>query len=76
MKLKQIGSNQTEVQLKTKRVLVSYETPVACQDLVTGALYRTDKRWSNTTSKHINRWLDGRTAESKPQSFFDDLLEG
>lgn len=75
MKLKKVGSNMTELQLGHLRVLVSYSTPVACQDTVNGAFYRTAKRWSNTTSKHINKWLRNARAEERPQEFFDGLLE-
>ena len=61
----------TEVEIKGATVLFSYETPVACRSL--NNYYRTDKKWSVTTSKHINKWLDGVIAESKPQQFFDNL---
>lgn len=73
MKLRQIGPNQTEVILSPDKVVFfSYETPVAA--IIDGKFYRTSKRFSVTTSKHINRWLDGRKAEEKPQSFFDSLV--
>lgn len=72
MKVRNIGSNQTEVELNgNTRILVSYQTPVAAW--VDGRFYRTEKKWSVTTSKHINRWLDGRQAEVKPQEWFDKL---
>jgi hypothetical protein len=73
MKLRQIGSNQTEVTLNPNiQVLFSYETPVAC--VHHGEVFRTDKKWSVTTSKHINRWLDGREAKIASQVFFDTLV--
>jgi len=73
MKLKQLGSNQTELVLNDgTQVLFSYETPVACW--VDGQFYRTDKQWSQTTSRHINKWA--HCALSKPQSFFDALVLG
>lgn len=74
MKLKQIGSNQTEVQhqqkvnggVATVAVLYSYETPVAYT--VTwpdgGSVARkTNKFYSRTTSKHINAWLPSNHME-------------
>ena len=71
MKLKQLGSNQTELVLNDgTQVLFSYETPVACW--IDGQFYRTDKKWSQTTSRHINKWA--HCALSKPQSFFDVLV--
>jgi len=72
MSVRNIGSNQTEVETKKGRILVSYSTPVAAW--INGRAYRTDKKWSKTTSKHINAWLADAKAEEKPQSFFDNLL--
>ena len=71
MKLNPIRSNMNEVETKNARILFSYRTPVAAW--VGGNAYRTEKRWSVTTSKHINQWLDGVKAEQRPQAFFDNL---
>lgn len=73
MKLKAIGSNMTEVIVNGATVLFSYETPVACE--LHGKIYKTEKKWSKTTSRHINKWLEGRVAEEAYQSFFDTLIE-
>lgn len=73
MKIKNIGSNQTRLEIDGKIILVSYETPVAAN--VDGKFYRTAQKWSKTTSKHINNFLNGANAEEKPQSFFDDLMK-
>jgi len=56
MKVKNYGSNQTIIEDKGCEVLYSYETPVA---LITAGnrAYKTDYKWSVTTSKHINQWL-------------------
>lgn len=72
MNLKPIASNMTEVTMGDCTVLFSYQTPVACCIKGDG-YYRTDKKWSITTSRHINKWLDGITAKPAPQSFFDNL---
>ena len=81
MNLKPIASNMTEVTTNDCTILFSYSTPVAC--LINGktgdqsakcGFYRTEKRWSVTTSKHINKWLNGAIAETRPQSFFDSLV--
>ena len=72
MELRNLGSNQAQISFGGTVVLFSYNTPVACS-IVGKGWYRTDKRWSVTTSKHINRWLDGVKAEEKPQEFFDNL---
>lgn len=71
MKLNTIGPNQNEVEINGNTVFFSYKTPVAAN--VNGAFYRTAKHWSTTSSRHINKWLDGRNAEEKPQEFFDKL---
>ena len=73
MKLNNIGPNQTEITTNDKTVFFSYNTPVAAN--VNGKFYSTEQKWSKTTSKHINQWLDGRNAETKPQSWFDELVK-
>jgi hypothetical protein len=68
MKLRQIGSNQTELTLPCGAVvLFSYETPVAAQ-LASGGFVRTEQKWSVTTSRHINKWLQGIDAQEVPQA--------
>ena len=73
MKIRNIGSNMTEVEGATARILISYETPVAAK-MHNGPYYRTAKKFSVTTSKHINKWLDGANAIETPQEFFDNLI--
>jgi hypothetical protein len=55
MKLTPLASNMTEVEIGDKTVLFSYKIPVAYHDST--GVYRTNKYWSKTTSKHINKWL-------------------
>lgn len=55
-------------------ILFSYETPVAA--LFDGQPVVTDKRYSTTTSRHINEWLGARDSVVQPQSWFDTLLDG
>jgi hypothetical protein len=74
MNFRPLGSNQTELVIGTKVILFSYKTPVACQDTETEWMYRTSKKWSVTTSRHINKWLDGCKAIEKPQEYFDNLI--
>ena len=72
MQLRQIASNMTQLDLKDgTSVLFSYKTPVAC--LSDNGYYRTSTKWSATTTRHINKWLDGVLAKEQPQSFFDEL---
>jgi hypothetical protein len=74
MKLKQIGSNMTELDMGDAQVFFSYETPVAART-DTGALVRTSTKYSVTTTKHINKWLDGMPAVEVPQAVINDLVE-
>ena len=78
MKIKSIGSNQTEITLSNGTVVfVSYDTPVAAFIPGTG-IVRTDCRWSNTTTRHINKWIasvaPSATVSTREQSFFDALV--
>jgi hypothetical protein len=77
MRIKNIGSNQTAVVSKlpnggTVEVLFSYETPVAVRGPTLD--YKTERRWSVTTSKHINKFLpaDQSRVEIVPQEDLDN----
>lgn len=77
LKINPIASNMTEIKLPTgTTVLFSYRTPVAAR-LHTGAIVYTVKKWSATTTRHINKWLDGGKARAQPcgQEFLDNLTE-
>ena len=71
--LKNLGANKTELHKDGGTVVFySYETPVAA--CVDGIKYvRTDRKYSVTTSKHINQWLDGVEAETVTQSYINTL---
>ena len=73
MKIKQIASNQTALDLGFAEVFFSYETPVAAR-LTDGSLVRTATKYSVTTTKHINKWLNGCEALTVPQERIDCLL--
>ena len=75
MKLKLIASNMTEISINSVgTILFSYETPVAAY--TPDGIFRTSKKWSSSTSRHINKWLrdEGFIAQEAPQEFFDNLL--
>jgi len=73
MKLKPLASNMTEVETAKATILFSYSTPVAaCMNDGTGFI-RTSKKWSVTTSRHINKWLDGAKAREVDQTELDAL---
>jgi len=74
MKLTPIGSNQNMITTnKGDQVLFSYQTPVAAY--VDGDYIRTSTKWSQTTSRHINKWLEGVLAEEVDQSILNGLVD-
>jgi hypothetical protein len=77
-KLKSIGSNMATISTVDGTVILfSYETPVAAL-LPSGRHVKTSKKWSPTTTKHINKWLVGVSSpvEELDQNFFDSLIRG
>ncbi len=75
MNLNPIRANMTELEIKPGvKILFSYKTPVAFHDMNTATVYRTSKKWSVTTTRHINQWLGGKGDTEMPQDYFDALL--
>ena len=73
MKINPIGPNQTEVHTARGAVVFfSYRTPVAAR-MPDGSFVRTSRKWSVTTSKHINRWLGDVKATEVPQENLDKM---
>ena len=74
MQLKRIAANQTEIVLNNgTTIFFSYDTPVAAQ-LPDYEYVRTSTKWSVTTSKHINKWLNGVIATEVSQDILDNLV--
>ena len=82
MKLKPIGTNQNELTLENGTVILfSYQTPVAAfnnrpHENGGFSLCKTEKKWSKTTSRHINNWAslgNSNDIPTKPQEFFNNL---
>lgn len=77
MKLRNVGSNQNELQIDINwnriTIFFSYESPVAV-DTGTEILV-TEKKFSATTSKHINQWLDGRKHRKVSQEEIESFLD-
>ena len=76
MQLTPIASNMTEVETSEARILFSYRTPVAAYVFGEGFV-RTEKWWSVTTSRHINKWI-GKDVTTKEvsQTYLDNLVQG
>jgi hypothetical protein len=73
IRLKPVGANVTELELGDAYILFSYKTPVAAW--VSGRGYmRTSEKFSKTTTKHINQWLDGAIAREVPHSEIEALV--
>ena len=74
MQIKPIASNMTELEVNNTTILFSYSTPVAGYS--DEGAFRTDKYYSVTTSKHINKYLGGKdVGKVVPQSYIDALVE-
>ena len=74
MKLTPIAANQHEVTINDgTQIFFSYRTPVAAY-LPQKGYVRTEKFWSVTTSRHINKWLKGVNEVTEiEQSVLDNL---
>ena len=74
MQLVPLASNMTEVETSEARILFSYRTPVAAY--VFGERFvRTEKWWSLTTSRHINKWLpENGTVKEVEQTYLDNFV--
>lgn len=79
MKVKSLKANQTEITFNDGIIVfVSYETPVAA--FIQGkGIIRTSKKWSQTTTKHINQWIKDEfspciTVSETEQSELDALI--
>ena len=74
MQLTPIAANQTQLNLNDgTQVFFSYRTPVAAK-LPNYDYIRTATKWSTTTTRHINKWLEGGTAKTVNQQILNDLV--
>jgi len=76
MKLHSYASNRTVLIFNngTTEVFFSYETPVAGYSDKLGYV-KTDKWYSSTTTRHINKYLGDLKHTIVSQSVIDDLLK-
>ncbi len=74
MQLTPLANNMTEVETDLGRVLFSYRTPVAAYVYGEGFV-RTEKWWSVTTTRHINKWLpENGTVKEVTQTYLDNFV--
>lgn len=74
MKLKTLGNNQTV--LETNHgwlILYSYDTPVAGYNPILNVWFKTTQKHSLTTTRHINKWLDGKSVVSMEQADINNI---
>lgn len=74
IRIKQIASNMTVLYRDGNEILFSYQTPVAVFDRNTGTYFRTETKYSQTTSRHINKWVGNTKAEEVPQSIIEGYV--
>ena len=75
MKINNVGSNMTELSTNSGAVILfSYSTPVAAM-LPSGQYIKTDKKYSAATTRHVNKWLQGVSAnvETRTAEFISNL---
>jgi len=76
MKLTRIGANQTCINHNNgTEVFFSYDTPVAVR-LPNYEYLKTNVKYSVTTTRHINKWLDGVNAIEVSQETINNHAEG
>lgn len=77
MNIKQLGSNQTLlITNHGDEVLFSYETAVAGFSHLLNNYFVTNKKYSVTTTKHINKYLGSRRMTSKETVLTHEEIEG
>jgi len=76
MKLQSFAANRTLLIFNRgiTEILFSYETPVAGYSNKLGYI-KTDEWYSQTTTRHINKYLGDRKHTVVSQSVIDDLLK-
>ena len=77
MHVQSLGKNQTIVTVKDNNghsieCLYSYETQVAVRCV--NGLFKTERKWSVTTSRHVNKFI-GSDVMELPQEEFDKWNE-
>ena len=73
MKLTPIAANQTSVTFNDgTEVFFSYKTPVAAY-LPEKGYVKTEKFYSVTTSRHINKWLPTKDVPEVSETFLKQL---
>ena len=85
MKIKQLASNMTELEIGPITVLFSYSTPVAGFNPTHGpndtGHFKTTEKYSRTTTKHINKYfreewgINPLSVKEVDQTYIDGLVK-
>jgi hypothetical protein len=73
MKCKHISGNCVEISNDNVSLLFSYAVLVGAHISGQG-YYVTDRRYSSTTSKHINAWVGGANKTQVSQQWLDEWI--
>ena len=65
--------NQFVIHTKKAIVFQSYETPIAVYDRESGIVYVDEKKYSRTTSKYLNSFLDWLPYPIKKEVTADEI---
>ncbi len=70
IKVNSVRKNYNIITHRANQILYYYQTPVA---VITsnGHIYKTKQKYSVTTSRHINKFLEGLESEEVNQNFID-----
>lgn len=74
IQLTPLKPNCNMLETESKIVCVSYKTSVAFYDKVTKKYYKTSKKWSNTTNRHIALFFN-TLAEMQHSAFNPETIE-
>ena len=75
MKLTPIAANRNAISYDNgTEIFFSYSTPVAGYDPELGYI-KTDKWYSSTTTRHINKYLDNVEAQEVSQDLINNLSQ-
>lgn len=77
--LRSLGLNAQELEAGPYVFLISHSVPVAYKDRSPGAMrpgiYRTDKKFTKATTRHLNAWLRGSRYATIPHEQIIDMFQ-
>lgn len=77
--LRSLGLNAQELEAGPYIFLISHSVPVAYKDRSQGAMwpgiYRTDKKFTKATTRHLNAWLRGSRYSTIPHEKIVEMFQ-